>query len=441
MENISFKEMFYDSDLIVIIDKKGKVMYYDDFDDNLNMLKKENVLGRSIYELYPYFKREDFTVFKAMDKKEPILNEYQSFSVNGSKKNCLNSAFPLINDSGIIGGIIISIELTSSENKKKKKRATAKYSFDDIITENIEFKRNIEALKKVSFNDSNVLIIGETGTGKELIAHSIHNNSKRKNKPFIIQNCAAIPSTIMESILFGTAKGSFTGSIDKEGLFEAATGGTIFLDEINSMSYDLQSKILRAIENKCITRIGENVEREIDVRIVASTNEDLGKKVDRGEFRPDLYYRLNVISFTIPPLRERKDDIGILVKYYINYYNSILNKNISGISEDALEMLYNYDWKGNVRELKNNIEYALNFSDEGNLIKENLPQYMVNLTKDSSPDILGYKSLTMMVENFERKLIKEAYIKCKYNVLKTSISLNVPRQTLYYKLKKYNIID
>lgn len=441
MENKSFKDMFYDSDLIVIIDKKGKVMYYDDFDDNLNMLKKENVLGRSIYELYPYFRREDFTVFKAMDKKEPILNEYQSFSINGSKKNCLNSAFPLINDFGVVGGIIISIELTGNENKKKKKRATAKYNFDDIITENIEFKKSIETLKKVSLNDSNVLIIGETGTGKELIAHSIHNSSKRKGKPFIIQNCAAIPSTIMESILFGTAKGSFTGSIDKEGLFEAATGGTIFLDEINSMSYDLQSKILRAIENKCITRIGENVERETDVRILASTNEDLEKKVDIGDFRPDLYYRLNVISFVIPPLRERKDDIEVLVKYYINHYNSLLNKNVAGISEDALELLCNYDWKGNVRELKNNIEYALNFGDEGELIKENLPQYMIKHSKFSLPDIVENKSLAIMVENYERKLINEAYIKCKYNVLKTSQVLNIPRQTLYYKLKKYNIID
>ena len=341
---LNLKNLFYDSDLILIIDKSGKVMYYDDFNDNLNMLKKENVIGKSIFELYPYFNREDFTVFKAIDQKKPILNEYQSFTVNNIKRNCLNSAFPLINDSGVVGCIIISIELTSKQNKKREKRITSKYSFDDIITKNIEFKKRIEDLKKVSLNDSNVLILGETGTGKELIAHAIHGNSKRRHRPFIIQNCAAIPSTIMESLLFGTAKGSFTGSIDNEGLFEAASGGTIFLDEINSMSYDLQSKILRVIENKCITRIGESIEREFDIRIIASTNEKLDLKVKEGKFRPDLYYRLNVISFTIPPLRERKDDLMILTEYYINYYNARLNKKIKGIDDDVLNIFYNYDW-------------------------------------------------------------------------------------------------
>lgn len=434
----TFKDLFYDSDVILIIDKKGKVMYYGDFDDNLNTLKKENVLGRYIFELYPYLKREDFTVFKAMDRKEPILNEYQTFSVNGIKKNFLNSAFPLINDSGVIGCIIISIELSDHKNKKKKKKITSKYNFDDIITENQEFKNKIEFLKKVSLNDSNVLIVGETGTGKELIAHSIHENSKRKNKPFIIQNCAAIPSSIMESIFFGTSKGSFTGSVDKEGLLEAATGGTIYLDEINSMSYDLQSKLLRAIENKSITRIGESVEREIDVRVLASTNEDLTEKVKSGKFRSDLYYRLNVINFNIPPLRERKDDIIVLLHYYIKHYNFLLNKKIKGVSKDAMDILYNYDWKGNVRELRNAIECASNFRDKGYLTKENLPQYITNDEKIKMKATIN-DSLTTMVENYEKKLIEDTFIKCRYNVLKTANELKIPRQTLYYKLKKYNI--
>ncbi len=218
MNNVGFKDLFYNSDLILIIDKNGKVLYYDDYDDNLNMLKKENVMGRSIYELYPFFTRKDFTVFRAMDKKEPILNEYQSFTVDGIKRNCLNNAFPLINETGVIGGIIISVELSNNSTKKKiKKKSTSRYDFDDIITVNKKFKHSLEVLKKVSKNESNVLITGDTGTGKELVAHSIHSNSNRRNNPFVIQNCAAIPSSIMESILFGTSKGSFTGAIDKEG--------------------------------------------------------------------------------------------------------------------------------------------------------------------------------------------------------------------------------
>lgn len=441
MENIEFKDLFYDSDLILIIDKNGKVLYYNDYDDNLNMLKKENVIGRSIFELYPFFSRKDFTVFKAMDRKEPILNEYQSFTVNGKKINCVNNAFPLINETGVIGGIVISVELTSKSEKRKIKKATSRYGFEDKITVDPIFKKNLEILKRVSKSDSNVLIMGETGTGKELIAHSIHSNSNRRNKPFVIQNCAAIPSTIMESILFGTSKGSFTGAIDKEGLFESANGGTIFLDEINSIPYDLQSKLLRSLENKSVMRIGENIEREIDIRIIASANEDLAKKVEHGEFRADLFYRLNVISFRVPPLRERKDDIKVLVDYYINHYNSILNKNILGISKEAMKVLKNYEWKGNVRELKNVIEYALNFSEEEIIKKENLPQYLLEYVHEDKKETTIDNSLTAMVDNYECKIIKEALETSKYNVLKTAELLNIPRQTLYYKLKKYNLMQ
>ena len=312
----------------------------------------------------------------------------------------------------------------------------------------------MEILEKVSENDSNVLIFGETGTGKELIAHAIHNRSKRRKKPLMIQNCAAIPSSIMESILFGTARGSFTGSIDKEGLFEAAEGGTIFLDEINSMPLDLQSKVLRAIENKSIRRIGENIEREIDLRIIASTNEDLSQKVAQGAFRADLYYRLNVVSFTIPPLRERIDDISLLTKHLIGQYNQLLNKNISGISDEVTQIFTSYEWKGNVRELKNVLEYVMNLKDAGIILKENLPLYLQEFASSlfpedvpkspgeaSSPEILCPEGsiLSEQIDSYEKKIIQKVYENCRYNVLKTAKMLGIPRQTLYYKLKKYDL--
>lgn len=454
MKNETFKELFYDTDSILIIDTNGKVMYYENYNDNINMLKSENVIGRSIFEMYPFFKREDFTVFRAMDARKPILNEFQSFQVLGVNKSAMNSAFPLANDSGVVGCIVISVELPRPHSKMKKNKLTAKYGFQDIITQNEVFKNRLEILKKVSENDSNVLIYGETGTGKELIAHAIHNRSKRRKRPFMIQNCAAIPSSIMESILFGTAKGSFTGSLDKAGLFEAVDGGTIFLDEINSMPLDLQSKVLRAIENKSIKRIGENIEREIDLRIIASTNEDLSLKVAQGAFRADLYYRLNVVSFTIPPLRERRDDIQLLTNHLIGQYNQLLNKNISGISNEVFHIFFTYEWRGNVRELKNVLEYALNLKDDGIILRENLPLYMQELalksvpedlpqlSRDtSSPDILFSEGSTLSgeIELYEKRIIKKVYENCRYNVLKTAKTLGIPRQTLYYKLKKYGL--
>jgi len=211
------------------------------------------------------------------------------------------------------------------------------------------------------------------------------------------------------------------------------------LDEINSIPYDLQSKLLRTLENKKVMRIGENIERDIDIRIIASTNEDLVEKVDKGEFRADLFYRLNVISFSVPPLKERKEDIEVLANYYINQYNSVLNKNVTGISKDAMQVLFNHEWKGNVRELKNVIEYALNFSEEGVLSKENLPQYLLKSSDSRTEECIIDNSLTSMVENYECKIIDDALKACKYNILKTSELLNIPRQTLYYKLKKFNL--
>lgn len=470
MENRTFKEMFYDTDLIVIIDAKGKVMYYEDYNDSINMLKTENAIGRSIYELYPYFSREDFTVFRAMDQKKPILNECQLFQVNGEDKSTMNSAFPLMNDSGVVGGMVISIELPRNPLKKKKDKSTAKYSFSDILTRNKEFKESLELLMKIAQNDSNVLIFGETGTGKELIAHAVHSASRRKSKPLIIQNCAAIPSSIMESILFGTKKGSYTGAIDQEGLFEAANGGTIFLDEINSMPLDLQSKVLRTIEDHSLRRVGETAEREVDVRVIASTNEDLAAKVEKKEFRIDLYYRLNVVSYTIPPLRERTDDIPYLCEHYIKHFNALLNKRVERVSDEVLRLFAGYKWKGNVRELKNVIEYALNVKDAGHITKKDLPLYLqTELTADAAAcgsfntsafgsqntttaDSLNARAsgttgastpgaaLAAQVQQVEEQAIRRAYEECGHNVMKTAKLLEIPRQTLYSKLKKYGLI-
>lgn len=451
-----FKELFNQSDSVIICDTNGKILYYQDYNDQINMIRDEDAIGRSIFELYPFFKRDDFTTFKAIDRKQPILNEVQFFEVNGVQKKALNSSYPLINEYGVIGCLTLSMELTDSSSRTKQKTFQARYNFDDIITQNRSFLSSFDRLKMIARTSSSVLVYGETGTGKELIAHTIHNNSPRRNKPFLIQNCAAIPDNLMESILFGSSKGSFTGAVDKPGLFEVANGGTLFLDELNSLSLDLQGKLLRVLESNSISRIGETEEREIDVRVIASTNENLPKLVKEGRFRRDLFYRLNVTNYSVPSLRERKDDIPLLANHYIGIFNQRLNHTISGIDSETTDYLMAYQWEGNVRELKNVIEYACTIRKSGNINMHNLPDYMfnqrtVNEVVNAEHTLSSQKiaieslirpgtSLESQLESLEREIISKAIVRNRYNITKTANELKTTRQTLYNKLKKYDLL-
>ncbi|MCI6853900.1 MAG: sigma 54-interacting transcriptional regulator [Firmicutes bacterium] len=451
-----FKELFNQTDSILIIDVHGKVLFYQDYNDQINMMRDEEAIGRSIFDLYPFFKREDFTVFKAMDKKQPILNEIQLFEVNGIPKKSLNSAYPLINETGVIGCMVLSVEIGENAQRKRHSRITSKYDFEDIITNNSTFLESFDTLRMIAKSSSNVLIYGETGTGKELIAHTIHANSPRRGKPFLIQNCAAIPDNLMESILFGSSKGSFTGAIDKSGLFEVANGGTLYLDEVNSLSLDLQGKLLRAIENNSIRRIGENEERDINVRILASTNENLAMMVKEGKFRKDLFYRLNVTNYSIPSLRERRDDIPLLCEHYISQFNHRLSHNVDGLDDEVAAYFQAYPWDGNVRELKNVIEYACTIKLDGKITIHDLPSYMFNQrTMESivsqeqvfSSTQLAVEafikpgtSLESQLEILEKEIMKTALLRNRYNITKTALELKLSRQTLYNKLKKYDLI-
>lgn len=452
-----FNEMFNHNDLILICDVHGKIMFYEDHNDQINMMKSEKAIGKSVFDLYPFFKREDFTLFKAIDTKRPVVNEMQQFEVNGIPKKALNSAYPLMNEHGIIGCLVMSVELDNKQGKRKRPSVTAKYNFSDIITQNEAFLSSFEKLIRLAKSDSNILIYGETGTGKELFAHTIHANSARCNSPFIIQNCAAIPSNLIEGILFGSTKGSFTGAIDKPGLFEVASGGTLFLDEINSISPELQSKLLRAIETRSIRRVGESYERETDVRILASSNEPLDKKVQKGEFRKDLFYRLNVASFSIPPLRERMDDIPLLCRHYIDYYNSIHNHGILGLDKDVHELFSRYHWDGNVRELKNVLEYACIVKQQGYITLNDIPDYLLTQTKHRAAFSLSDEmssatgavkssyikegaTLQAQIESLEVDILRTALKRNRYSITKTARELNISRQTLYNKLNRYHLL-
>ncbi|QIB70376.1 AAA domain-containing protein [Aminipila butyrica] len=434
------------TDLIIVIDTQGTVMYYNDFNDIYNEAGNQDNIGKSIFQLYPWLTKENSTIFKVIESGEPLVNQFQAIKTTDNKPvSAINSVFPLISGNKLLGAIEISSNIDGSKQPNKNKRNyaifNAKYDFDNIITESTSMKELILRMKNMAKSNSSVLIYGETGTGKEIAAHAIHNASRRWDKPFVTQNCAAIPSTIIESILFGSVKGSFTGAEDKAGLFETANGGTIYLDEINSMPLEMQSKLLRTLEDRKIRRVGDNKDLDVDIRIIASTNEKPQDLLSQNKFRPDLFYRLSVVTVELPPLRERPEDIDPLCQYFIQYYNNLFHKQVQGITPELKSLLTRYQWPGNVRELKNCIESAYNFADQDWLDIPHMPPYILQALRDNGQTTLhDEKGLSHLLEEYEAALIGRALHANKYNIIKTAKELKLPRQTLYYKLKKYGLM-
>lgn len=318
-----------------------------------------------------------------------------------------------------------------------KKVNIAKYSLDNIISKSKSMDYLKSLTKRAAKTNSNILILGESGTGKELFAHAIHNLSERANGPFIKVNCGAIPYELLESELFGYEEGSFTGAAKggKIGKFKAADGGTIFLDEIGDLPMNMQVKLLRVLQDKEIEKIGSTESEEVDVRVIAATNRDLEKMVSEGMFRLDLYYRLNVLTIKIPPLKDRKDDIPILSRHLVQKISKRENILVNDVSDKALEYLKRYDWPGNVRELENILERAINFLDEDTIIKpEHLPPRITGIKKEKN-----MRSLKQTLEEIERQTIIESLIFSNGNKTKAANILDISRTSLYEKIAKYNI--
>lgn len=337
---------------------------------------------------------------------------------------------------------ITSIILMFNEVKKQRKMMNkilgrqAIYTFNKIVGKNTDFINVINYAKKIADSRSNILIMGDSGTGKELFAQSIHNYSKRADEPFIALNCGAIPRNLIESELFGYEEGSFTGAKAKgnPGKFEIANGGTIFLDEIGEMPLDLQTRLLRVIEEGTVSRIGGSNERVVDVRVIAATNKNLSQEVEKGAFRKDLYYRLNVLPLRLPNLTERKDDIKILIEYFMEKISIKLNKKKVFISEEAMRKLMEYDWPGNVRELENYVELVINTEfvpDINDLYAKNNVIHNNNMNA-SSRNVPTLKEL-------EKEHIIKALNSTNNNISQTAHILGIGRNTLYRKLKEYNV--
>ena len=316
------------------------------------------------------------------------------------------------------------------------------YNFSNIIGNNTEFRKVIDIAKRAAKGSASVFIYGETGTGKELIAQSIHFGGERRNNPFLAQNCAALPETLLEGILFGTAKGGFTGAVDRPGLFEQANGGTLLLDEINSMPYELQGKLLRVLQESYIRRVGGNKDIPINVRIIATVNEKAETLIKSGRLREDLYYRLNVIPINVMPLRERRDDILLLADKFIDKYNQSYNKNVWMLSDKAKEKLLSYNYPGNIRELENIIMAAMSIMDDENVITDR--QLLINcIGANNSNDNIDVDfseiGLEDYLSNVEKRIIKKYFKDNGGNITRTADKLKIKRQTLQHKIKKYGI--
>jgi two-component system response regulator AtoC len=327
------------------------------------------------------------------------------------------------------------------ENLFLKKEVQKEYSFENIISKNERMRQIFDTIRKVAKYKSTILIAGESGTGKELVAKAIHFNSDRSNHPFIPVNCGAIPENLLESELFGHTKGSFTNAVrTKKGLFEEANGGTMFLDEIGELPLQLQVKLLRVLQDGEIRRIGDSRAIQIDVRIIAATIKDLDKEVRENKFRDDLFYRLNVLPMKIPPLRERKEDIPLLVDHFIHKYSRELGKPIEGIVPEALNCLLNYNWNGNVRELENVIERAIVLTESIRIQVENLPVEIQNPKEESKLSLLNDElSIKKASRYLEIDLIQKALRKTNGNHTHAAKLLEISHRALLYKIKEYGI--
>ncbi|WP_350343578.1 sigma 54-interacting transcriptional regulator [Proteinivorax tanatarense] len=437
---------------IHVVDKRGVTIFYNSKASILDGLSSEEVVGKHITEVFPSLDKGSSTLLKVLDTKKPIFNQQQSFSnYRANRLVTVNSTLPIFRHGEIIGAVEVSKDITQlkmlsekvaqlqqmlyTKNKNKIDNKAELYQFGDIVGENPVFMDTVDRAQKVASTDSPVLVSGATGVGKELIVQSIHSGSLRQNRPFVTQNCAAMPENLLESLLFGTVKGSFTGSYDRPGLFELADNGTLFLDEINSMPLPLQAKLLRVLEEQKIRRVGGLNEKKVNTRVIAAMNIDPQWALEKNVLRKDLFFRLSVVNIHIPPLKERKDDILRLSNHFLDKFNKKFNSKVTGFHSKAITALCSYHWPGNVRELSNCIEGMLNFKSSGKISLEDLPMSIKQGYKDEEIQ----KSLKDIVGTYEKMVVEEALASSGFNISKTARHLNVPRQTLQYKIKQYDI--
>ena len=450
---------------IHVIDSDGVTVLYNDQAGKNDGLSPDEVIGRHLLELFPSLTPATSTLLKVLATGQPVPPREQTFAnYKGQRVTTINSTLPIFHEGKLVGAIEVSkdvtrmrelservaglqAELLGHRRRRGAPLGGARYTIDDLVGEHPSMATVKERALKAARTDSPVLVYGETGTGKELLVHAIHAASPRSNRPLVAQNCAALPEGLLESLLFGTTRGSFTGAEDRPGLFELADGGTLYLDEINSMQPDLQAKLLRVLQDGRIRRLGEAAERQVDVRVIAATNARLEDMIAKGTFREDLYYRLNVIPILIPPLRHRQEDIPKLVSHLIEKLNKEYGRNVRDIAPDALQVLREYHWPGNVRELENIIGRAMIAMTVTDTVIER--RFLPPLGTAPVPEARevqegearsAVRPLFEVVAEAEKAALLQALKETKGNKTEAARRLEIAPRTLYYKLERYGLL-
>ena len=446
---------------VVIADISGKIIFFNTTQGRIDDVAPKDAIGRRILDIYQ-LAEDTSPIMRCLASGAPIINETLVYRTRlGRVSNILFSVFPLYKNGILIGAINFSKEYqllekvilsrsSSADAVQKRSLNGTRFSFKDIIASDPKMRNAIRIARMSAGSPSPIMISGETGTGKELFAQSIHNHSPRKKKPFIPLNCAAIPENLLEGILFGTSRGSFTGAIDKPGLFEQANGGTIFLDELDAMPLTLQAKLLRVIQEKKVRKLGSLKEIDLDVKILSSVGQPPLKIIQNGALRMDLFYRMGVVSILLPSLRERTGELDTLIRHFIAKYNQALKENVKTISPRVAQLFAGYEWPGNVRELEHIIEASMNMVGGTSVIRlAHLPPHIFSFAGKEKPHAAGSgqnnkemskKSSLLETQALnEMEMIMNALTRYRGNAARAARHLGISPQSFHYKLKKYGI--
>lgn len=424
---------------VFTVDDNMMITYFNKAAEKITGIKKEEAMGQFCFEVMRSNICEKNCALKCslqtgknvIDKRVNVLSE------DGREFFISISTSPLKDENGkFIGGVETFLDLTPIEELKKE--LTKSYTFEDIISKNHQMINIFETMPIIAKSDSTVLIQGDSGSGKELFARAIHSLSNRKKRPFVAVNCGALPDTLIESELFGYVKGAFTDAKkDKPGRFALAKGGSIFLDEVESLPLSTQVKLLRVLQEKEFEPLGATEPIKADVRVIAATKDDLTKLIKKEKFRDDLYYRLNVVKIELPQLIKRRDDIPLLINHFIEKFNKRMDKTIEDVSKNVLNILMEYDYPGNVRELENIIEHACVMCQTTRIRTVHLPPELVP-KKESLVEEENGKSPPL--QSFEKQLIRDTLEKHNGNKILAAEELGLHRSTLWRKMKKYDLV-